>query len=126
MARWVAGLGFAMLLALTLPAPRLAWAHAYLIKSSPARRADLSRPPTAVQLWFNERLEPAFSKLSVVDRNGRQVDLGDVRVGPDDLKRLSVGVRSLAPGTYTVRYRVLSVDGHIVESEFSFTIRPPG
>jgi methionine-rich copper-binding protein CopC len=46
-------------------------------------------------------------------------------VGPDDLKRLSVGVSPLAPGTYTVRYRVLSVDGHVVESEFSFTIREP-
>jgi hypothetical protein len=32
-----------------------------------------------VQLWFNERLEPAFSKLRVVDRDGRQVDTGDVR-----------------------------------------------
>jgi methionine-rich copper-binding protein CopC len=78
-----------------------------------------------VQLWFNERLEAAFSRLTVVDGDGRQVDAGDIRVSPDDPKRLSVGVAPLAPGTYTVRYRVLSVDGHIVESEFSFTIRAP-
>jgi methionine-rich copper-binding protein CopC len=62
----------------------------------------------------------------VVDRHGRQVDTGDVRVGPDDLKRLSVDIPALAPGTYTVRYRVLSVDGHIVESELTFTIRESG
>jgi methionine-rich copper-binding protein CopC len=116
---------FAALLAVCLLAPNSGAAHAYLVKSSPAPRAVVMRPPTEVRLWFNERLEAAFSRLTVVDGNGRQVDAGDVRVGPDDPKRLSVGVPPLAPGTYTVRYRVLSVDGHIVESEFSFTIREP-
>jgi methionine-rich copper-binding protein CopC len=116
---------FTVIVALLVLAPVLGWAHAYLVKSSPARRAVLVRPPTEVQLWFNERLEAAFSKLTVVDATGRQVDTGAVRVGPDDPKRLSVGVPPLAPGTYTVRYRVLSVDGHIVESDFPFTIREP-
>jgi hypothetical protein len=48
-------------------------------------------------------------------------------VGPDDAKRLSVTLPPLPPGAYTVRYRVLSVDGHVVDSSFSFTIRdrPP-
>jgi methionine-rich copper-binding protein CopC len=115
---------FALLMACLLTAD-LGWAHAYLVKSSPARRAALTRPPAEVQLWFNERLEAAFSTLSVIDRDGLQVDMGDARVGPDDPKRLSVGVPRLAPGTYTVRYRVLSVDGHVVESEFSFTVRQP-
>ena len=30
---------------------------------------------------------------------------------------------ALDPGTYTVRFRVLSVDGHIVEGNFSFMIK---
>jgi methionine-rich copper-binding protein CopC len=29
----------------------------------------------------------------------------------------------ISPGTYTVRYRVLSVDGHVVEAAFSFTVK---
>jgi hypothetical protein len=116
---------YAVLVGVLLLAPELGWAHAYLVKSSPARGAVVTRPPIQVQLWFNERIEGAFSRLSVVDRDGRRVDPGDVRVGPDDPKRLSVDVPSLAPGTYTVRYRVLSVDGHIVESQFSFTVREP-
>jgi hypothetical protein len=125
MSRRATSLVVAVLLTLGPAIPDLGWGHAYLVKSSPARRAVLSRPPTEVQLWFNERLEPAFARLTVVDTDGRKVDAGNVRVGPDDLKRLSVGVAPLAPGIYTVRYRVLSVDGHIVESEFSFTIREP-
>jgi len=111
------------LLILLLVAPALSWSHAYLVKSTPARRAVLFQAPVRVQLWFNERLEAQFSHLSVWDREERQVDLGDVEVGPDDPKKLSVGVPPLAPGTYTVKFRVLSVDGHIVESRFPFTLR---
>lgn len=99
--------------------------HASLVRSSPARRAVLLRAPDRVQLWFNERLEAAFSRVAVTEASGRAVDLGDVQVGPDDPTRLSVGLGRLQPGTYTVRFRVLSVDGHVVEGEFPFTLRAP-
>lgn len=112
-----------LMIACLLVCPISAWTHAVLVKSSPARRAVLSHPPARVQLWFNERLEAQFSQLTVWDAEGRQVDAYDVQVGPDDPKRLSVGLSALAPGVYTVKFRVLSVDGHIVESEFPFTVR---
>jgi copper resistance protein C len=111
------------LLIILLLAPISGWGHAYLVKSSPARRAVLSNPPARVALWFNERLEAQFSQLSIWNAEGQQVDGGDVQVGPDDGKRLSVGIPTLPAGSYTVKYRVLSVDGHIVEAEFPFTIR---
>jgi methionine-rich copper-binding protein CopC len=114
-----------MLIVLALLIPTQAWTHAVLVKSSPARRAMLSKAPARVQLWFNERLEAQFSMLAVWDAAGRQVDTQDIQVGPDDQKRLSVGLGDVAPGPYTVKFRVLSVDGHILESEFPFTVRGP-
>jgi len=39
--------------------------------------------------------------------------------------QLSVSLRPLAPRRYVVKYRVLSVDGHVVESEFSCALRAP-
>jgi methionine-rich copper-binding protein CopC len=109
----------ALLLAL---APSTAAAHAYLVRSTPAARATLSRPPERVQLWFNERLEPAYSRVSVW-RDGTQVDAADIEVATSEPTRLSVSVPGLGAGTYTVKYRVLSVDGHVVESQFTFTVR---
>lgn len=100
-------------------------AHASLVRSNPANRANLVSAPERVQLWFSERLEPAFSRLGVVDAEGQSVDRGDVQVGPDDPTRLSVGIAPLGPGRYTVRFRVLSVDGHVVEGQISFTVRRP-
>ena len=100
------------------------WPHASLVRSSPARRATLTTAPDRVQLWFNEAIEPRFSGVSVWDAAGQQVDLRDARVEPEDPKRLTVGLKSLGRGAYRVRFRVLSVDGHVVESEFPFTLRP--
>jgi methionine-rich copper-binding protein CopC len=111
------------LFVLLLVVPTTSWGHAYLVKSSPARRAVLSSAPPRVVLWFNERLEAQFSQLSVWNHEGKQVDGGDMQVEPDDPKKLSVGIPPLPAGSYTVKFRVLSVDGHIVEAEFPFTLR---
>jgi copper resistance protein C len=108
-------------LALWLPAP--AWSHAYLVRSAPTPRAVVARAPARVQLWFNERLEPAYSWVSVWNRDAQRVDAGDAQVARAEPRRLSVGVPPLPAGPYTVKYRVLSVDGHVVEAEFAFTVR---
>lgn len=112
----------ALLLMLALAAA--ADAHAVLVKASPARRAVLALSPPRVELRFNERLEPAYSSVSVWTAANERVDGGMVVVGPEDRRRLSVGLPPLAGGTYTVKFRVLSVDGHLVEGTFPFEIRP--
>jgi len=59
----------------------------------------------------------------VTDAAGAQVDLRDVAVVQEDSKRLSLSLPPLGPGRYTVRFRVLSVDGHVVESSFWFSVK---
>lgn len=115
-------LGATLLLSLALPAA--VDAHAVLVKSSPARRAVLATPPSRVELTFNERLEPAYSAMTVSTADNARVDDSKVVVGPEDPRRLSVGVSALKPGTYSVKFRVLSVDGHVVEGTFPFEVRP--
>jgi len=119
MTRWRLG---SLLLALWL-VPIPAFAHAYLVKAQPAQRAVLFAPPDRVELWFNERLEAAFCTLRVFDAADKPVDKADMQVTPGDSKHLSVGLNPLTPGDYTVKFRVLSVDGHVVTNQFSFTVR---
>ena len=102
---------------------RAASAHAVLVRSTPSHRAVLSQVPERVQLWFNERLEPAYSTVSVWNEAGAQVDDRDVTVGPDDPRRLSVTLSARGAGVYTVKFRVLSVDGHVVDSQFTFAVK---
>jgi hypothetical protein len=110
-------------LAALLFRPAAALGHAVLVKSVPAQRAALVEPPPRVELWFNERLEPAYSKALVTNDAGAQVDLRDVAVSAEDPRRLAVSLPVLVPGRYTVSFRVLSVDGHVVESRLTFTVK---
>jgi methionine-rich copper-binding protein CopC len=103
------------------PSPLLA--HAYLVKSIPAQRAVLYRAPTKIQLWFNERLEPRYSFLSVSEENGEPVEIGGNAVDSNDAKLLAATLKTLPPGRYLIKYRVLSVDGHVVQDQFPFTIK---
>ncbi|OLC59257.1 MAG: hypothetical protein AUH76_14960 [Candidatus Rokubacteria bacterium 13_1_40CM_4_67_11] len=122
--RLLAGLAFVLILVTALPLN--ASAHAALVKSSPARGTTLVQPPQRVELTFSERLEPAYSTVDVVDTAGQQVDLRDASLSPADSRRLTVSLPHLVAGKYTVRFRVLSVDGHVVQSEFAFTVGTRG
>lgn len=102
--------------------PTVASAHSLLVRSEPPRSATVTRAPERVRLWFSERIEPAYASLSVWNEAGRQVDAGAASVA-DDAALLTVGTPNLAPGRHTVRFRVLSVDGHVVESSLAFTIK---
>lgn len=110
-------------LSLLLWLPSLAWGHARLVKSLPANRVVLSQPPTQVQLWFNEPLEAQFSQLSVWNAAGQRVDAGNITTDPKDTKKLLLDLPALGNGVYTVKFRVLSVDSHIIENQFSFTVQ---
>lgn len=112
-----------IMIVLNLFVPAVALAHAYLVKSVPPGRATLFTSPAKIQLWFNERLEPRYSTASVLDPNGKRVDLENSEVSSEDPKQLAIGVKPLPSGKYTVKFRVLSVDGHVVEQSFPFTVR---
>lgn len=109
--------------AFVILAPSSVFAHAYLVRSIPAQRAVLLRAPAKIQLWFNEALEAKYSTLSMTDDAGKSVALSAVEVGAENPKRITAAIKSLPAGRYLVKYRVLSVDGHIVQDQFTFTIK---
>jgi len=104
-----------------LPSP--SHSHSLLVRAQPGQRSTVTRPPQRVQMWFSERLEPAYASASVWNEAGTQVDAGDAAVDQSDPVLLSVSTPHLSPGRYTVRFRVLSVDGHVVESKYTFTVK---
>lgn len=100
-----------------------ALAHAALVKSEPARRAVLSKAPAQLRLWFNEKIEPAYATIHVFRQDGTPVVHPLARVDKDDGKLLVLELPKLEPGAYTVKYRVLSVDGHTVDYGYTFTLK---
>ena len=113
---WVAAAAMAL-------AP-VAGGHAFLDHAVPAVGSVVHVPPMQLELWFTQPIEPAFSKVRVLDQSGKQVDRGDARVDPADATRLGVSLPQLAPGTFRVLWRVLSVDTHVSEGDFTFDVAP--
>ena len=98
-------------------------AHALLVRSNPAANAVLEQPPVQVEIFFSEPLEAQLSSIKVFDSNNLSVDAGDVRVDPADPTRMTVSLRSLNDGVYTVTWKaVSSADGHQTVGTFPFAV----
>ena len=96
-------------------------AHAFLDHAEPRVGNTVATAPRQVTLWFTQKLEPAFSTITVTDAAGQRVDAGKTRVSGS---QMSVSLRATGPGTYRVNWHVLSVDTHTTEGNFSFKVGP--
>ncbi len=114
---------FVVAAAVALVAPA-AVAHAFLDHATPAVGSEVHGAPAAVTLWFTEPVEPAFSTVKVLDGRGAPIDASDAGADPRDPSVLRVTLRPLAPGTYRVVWHVVSVDTHVTDGDFAFTVVP--
>jgi copper resistance protein C len=116
----------AVLLALPalLIALSAASAHAFLERASPAVGSTIHAAPAEIVLRFTERIEPTFSAVQVTGPGGERVDAGDVRVDAREPASLHVPLKTLTAGIYKVVWRVVSVDSHVTEGDFKFTVAP--
>lgn len=104
---------------LTLLAPEDVSAHAFLDHAEPRVGNTVATAPREVTLWFTQKLETVFSTISVTNSAGQRVDTGKSRVSGD---RMTISLRPTGPGTYRVTWRVLSVDTHTTDGDFTFTV----
>jgi methionine-rich copper-binding protein CopC len=113
-----------LVIMLILAAPvTSALAHSMLVKAEPPRRSVLTKSPTHVRLWFNEKIEGDYASLVVLDAQKQPITDAKPTLAPDDQKSIVLPLPDLAPGKYSIKFRVLSVDGHVVESTFDFTVK---
>lgn len=113
-----------VLLLASLLSPIVASAHAILVKSQPAKDEEVKEAPKQIDLWFNDPVKSEYKALAVIDSEGKRVDNHDVEQSLTDGSNIHATVGDLAQGTYTVRYRVVSQDTHIVTGKFQFTVKP--
>ena len=104
---------------LTLLAANDASAHAHLDHADPRVGNKVATPPHEVTLWFTQKLEPAFSNVTVTNAAGQRVDTGKARISGN---QMSVSLRPGGTGTYHVTWHVLSVDAHTTDGNFTFQV----
>lgn len=96
-------------------------AHAFLQHAVPGAAAKLSVGPKSVVLTFSEKLEPAFSGVTITDGSGRNMVSAPAVIAGNSMV-LQLG--PLKPGSYRVMWHAVSVDTHRTEGAYRFTVKP--
>jgi methionine-rich copper-binding protein CopC len=104
--------------------PPITLAHAIVVRTSPAQGGVGAEDIGKVDVWYDAGIRDAFAALAVVSAAGERVDKRDAAIDSADPSHVSVSVNRLTPGKYTVRYRALSADGHLVSGAWEFEVRP--
>jgi methionine-rich copper-binding protein CopC len=110
------------LLVTVLPSLTLLEAHAFLERAEPGVGSTVKASPNEVRVLFTENIEPAFSTIQVFDASGKEVDKRDVYLDGSNHALLHVSLPLLQPGVYRVVWRVVSVDTHLTNGDFTFRV----
>lgn len=107
----------------SLAAPSV-WAHAHLTHQYPAANAAVTAAPQAITLNFSEGIEPGFSGAKIIGPKNENVKTLPAKRNEQDKKQLIVPLAdALNPGSYTVDWHVVSVDGHKTKGQYTFTVK---
>lgn len=121
------GAGILRCLVLGLPllalAPSLADAHAIVVEASPALGSTVGGPDLQATIRFNSRIDLSRSSLTLTGPDGVARVFRPILGGEPNIMRVSLA--GLIAGAYTMRWQVLSVDGHITRGDIPFTISAP-
>ena len=100
-------------------------AHARLTGSHPAEGSTLRESPRTLVLAFNEPVGLAFGTVQVIASDGQRLKTTELSHPGGDAQRVRVRLGQALSGSYAVRYRIVSTDGHPIRGSFSFAVRLP-
>jgi methionine-rich copper-binding protein CopC len=106
---------------LGLSAPSAA-AHSELVSSTPSALANIQQLPEQIELEFNEELLNLGSgnSVSIISPSGEDVGMGETStVGAKIIRLLNTTSET---GTFEVKYRVVSADGHVLNGNYTFNL----
>ena len=97
-------------------------AHAFLKDADPGVGSTVQRSQSEVRIRFTENIEPTVSSIQVFDASGKEVDKRDLHLDRSDHALLHVSLPLLGAGIYKVVWRVVSVDTHVTNGNFTFRV----
>jgi len=98
-----------------------AFAHAHLLKSTPAEGA-VTASPQMIMLTFSEKLTQKLSGFEVVKADGTKVDVAVMTADGGKVLH-AMPAKPLAPGVYKVNWVAVTDDGHRMTGTVTFTVK---
>jgi copper transport protein len=112
---------FALALLVALAFPAVASAHATLRSTTPPFGTELQRGPATIRLHFDQSVTLLPGAVRVLNGVGKDF-AGPARVEGTEVVAT---VRPLKLGAYTIRWRAVSADSHVVSGVWTFGVRVP-
>jgi copper resistance protein C len=95
-------------------------AHAILTDSSPKPNGSVAAGHVEMMFKYNSKIDQHRSRLTLVKSDQSETVLTIAANGskPNELDTSA----DLTPGTYTIRWQALALDGHITRGDVPFTV----
>jgi methionine-rich copper-binding protein CopC len=111
-------------LALTIAA-RPAERHLRLVKAEPAVDGVTTTAPTALRLHYSEAPQLRATSAKLSDAAENVIEVGEIEADEKESRIIIVPVKdTVAPGVYTVAWRAMGSDGHVLSGTYKFTYKP--
>src|SRR5256885_4959611 len=117
--RWTRTLAAAAALSAAAATAAPAWGHARVVATTPGESAVLGSPPSQVTIRFDDTVRVLSGTVVIGNADKRSVVAGKPRSSG---RVVTIPLRKLHDGDYTVRWQVLSNDGHTVVGVFAFAV----
>ena len=105
--------------AAALVLPGAAFAHATLLHTFPTNGAVLANAPAAITVEFDDSVRVAGGNAAVDNETQSSVLAGKATASGRDLR---IPLKPLADGAYSVRWSIVSEDGHREEGVLAFAV----
>jgi methionine-rich copper-binding protein CopC len=80
--------------------------------------------PDSLRLWFSQHTELSVTRVALKNVSGTAIPLGPLVRGAESEAPVTAPVTgTLAPGAYSVDWRTMAADGHVVRGTIRFTVR---
>jgi copper resistance protein C len=110
----------ALTVALLLLLPQAAFAHAVLVKSSPAQGTTVKACDLDITLTYNSRIDALHSSLHLIGPDAKARTLAvDGHAAPN---LLIAKAAALSAGAYKLEWQVQASDGHISRGVVAFRV----
>lgn len=110
------------MLSIALISPH-ASAHAVIQSSVPAAGSTVDGPPKDIMIVFNEKVEEAFSSISLKDETGKAIVTAKAKLDAANPAVLKLALPELGAGKYLVKWVGIGNDGHRRTGQFNFTVK---
>jgi LPXTG-motif cell wall-anchored protein len=102
--------------------PTTAFAHSGLKSSTPNDKEIITKPLNEIVMEFNTNIEK-LSTFTLLDKQGQKVIVDNIAVEGKKLK--GTFKDPLPNGDFTVNWKIVGEDGHVIERGFTFTVKMP-